>query len=72
MLRDIGTVGNVAPANPAQIEVHSGGPLVIRLITALLQEAQQHGRRRFALHDVQRTGIQNAQADGGRIQHHIH
>ena len=72
MLRDIGTVGNVAPANPAQIEVHSGGPLVIRLITALLQEAQQHGCRRFALHDVQRTGIQNAQADGGRIQHHIH
>ena len=72
MLRDIGSVGNVAPANPAQIEVHSGRPLVIRLITALLQEAQQHGRRRFTLHNIQRPGVQNAQADGGRIQHHIH
>ena len=72
MLRDIGSVGNVAPANPAQIEVHGSRPLVIRLITALLQEAQQHGRRRFALHDVQRSGIQNAQADGSRVQHHIH
>ena len=72
MLRNIGSVGNVAPANPAQIEVHSGRPLVIRLITALLQEAQQHGRRRFALHNVQRAGVQNAQADGGRVQHHIH
>ena len=72
MLRDIGSVGNVAPANPAQIEVHGGRPLVIRLITALLQEAQQHGRRRFALHNIQRPGVQDAQADGSRVQHHIH
>ena len=72
MLRDIGPVSNVAPVDPAQVEIHGSRPLIIRVIAVFLQEAQQHGCRRLALHDVQRTGIQNAQPDGGRIQHHIY
>ena len=72
MLRDIGPVSNVAPVDPAQVEIHGSRPLIIRVIAVFLQEAQQHGCRRFALHDVQRTGIQNTQTDGGRIQHHIY
>ena len=72
MLRNVGAVGDVAPVDPAQIEIHGGAALIIRFIAPLLQETQHDRRRRFALYDVQRSAVQDSQTDGGRVQHHVH